>query len=133
MSAPHRPTNSYAARDELRGMLLVAAVAAVPDRTPVIVTDQGPHGAGVLCDGAATTLTSRIRVEIGESARLGPEARLAAVRRHLIGEGWSMVRSGSTDASADLVAVRHGYTMTVVKLANERRVILTGETPPLPV
>lgn len=133
MSAPRRPSNPYQARDELRGLLLVAAVAAVPDRQPVIVHDAGPGGAGSFSDGAATAVTSRIRVEIGDPPGTPPEARLAAARRYLSDEGWSVVRSNSTDTVAELVAVRAGYTITVTKRPTERRIILTGETPPLPV
>lgn len=132
MTAAHPPTNSYAARDELRGVLLVAAVAAVPDRSPVVVADAGPHGAGAFCDGAATTSTSRIRVEIGEPAPASPETRLRAVRQHLRQEGWAVVRSCSTVARAELVAVRRGFTVTVSKEAAEQRVVFTGETPALP-
>ncbi len=129
---PRRPVSPYQARDELRGLLLVAAVAAVPDRQPVVVSDPGPHGAGGLCDGVTLTVTSRIRVEIGEQADGTPQTRLLAVRRHLTAEGWSVVRSGSTGTLAELVAVRAGYTMTVSKNGAERRVVLTGETPPMP-
>ncbi len=130
--AQRRPAGPYQARDELRGLLLVAAVAAVPERQPVVVADPGPHGAGGLCDGATVTVTSRIRVEIGEAADTTPQTRMLAVRRHLTAEGWAVVRSGTTGALAELVAVRAGYTMTVSKSGAERRVVLTGETPPMP-
>lgn len=132
MNAPRRAANPYQARDELRGLLLVAAVAAVPDQHPVVAVDAGPTGAGALSDGAARSLVSRIRVEIGDPADVDPEHRLAAVRRHLVAEGWSVVRSAGAGDTLELVAVRAGYTIAVQRHRAERRLVLTGETPPLP-
>jgi hypothetical protein len=117
----------YQARDELRGLLLGAAAAAVPDRPAVVAFDPGPTGAGALCDGAAATVTSLIRVEV--PARGDADRLLATARRHLTHHGWSVVRS---DAAAELVAVRDGYTISVTRRGTERRLVLTGETPPLP-
>jgi len=127
-----RPANPYQARDELRGLLLVAAVAAVPDQHPVIAVDTGPSGAGSFSDGAAASLVSRIRVEISDPSEVEPEHRIAAVRRHLVGEGWSVIRSADGGDTVELVAVRSGYAIVVHRRRDERRVVLTGETPPLP-
>ena len=132
MSEPRRATNPYQARDELRGLLLVAAVAGVPDQPPVVAVDAGPVGAGSLSDGAARSSVSRIRVEIGDPADADPADRLAAVRRHLVSEGWSVVRSADGGHTLELVAVRAGYTIAVSRRRSERRLVLTGETPPLP-
>ncbi|GAA4201414.1 hypothetical protein [Actinocatenispora rupis] len=129
MTADRRPNSPYQARDELRGLLLVAAVAAVPDQQPVVVHDAGPGGAGAISDGAATAVTSRIRVEIGDPAGTPAPTRLAAARRYLADEGWAVVRSSHTE----LVAVRGGFTITVAKRDDERRLVLTGETPALPL
>lgn len=120
------------ARDELRGLLLVAAAAAVPDRQPVVAFDPGPTAAGALCDGATRTVSSRVRVEIATPDGGRHDDRLADTRRHLTTQGWSVVRSGATEQLAELVAVHDGCTLSVIGRVDERRLVLTGETRPLP-
>lgn len=120
----------YQARDELRGLLLGTAAAVAPDREAVLAFDPGPTGAGALCDGAAATVTSLVRVEV--PADRDTERPLATARHHLTRHGWSVVRSGTSAEAAELVAVRDGYTISVTRRGTEHRLVLTGETPPLP-
>lgn len=124
-------TTPYQVRDELRGLLLTTAAAAVPGQQALVAFDPGPTGAGALSDGATERVTSRIRVEIPDPTNGTAETRLAAARRYLTGQGWSVVRSGATDSLAELVAVRDGYTVSITRHGTERRLVLTGETPAL--
>ena len=119
---------AFRSRDKLRGLLLGAAAATVPGERPVVVFDPGPTGAGAPSDGATTSLTSRIRVEVPDPAGGPAEPRIAAARRHLTANGWSVIRSATT-ADADLVAVRDGYTVHVQRRADDHRLTFLGETP----
>jgi hypothetical protein len=126
-----RENGPYRQRESLRAAVLELAAAVVPDGEAVVVFDAGPAAVGAFNDGAATAVTSRLRVEVGlpAPAPADPASRLAAARRHLARSGWSVIRSGATAAGADLVAVRDGAVLTVTATTTERRLTLLAETP----